>query len=166
MGSRQGREDPLPRRQAVRVPADLGKRKKTLQHHLLGIPAAAARPVWGLGLPVAQAARATFRTPDSCPLEYFGKRLNWEVPGLRGISRHGEPVCTPSGGCRSCLWPGSLPGQPTPIIPFPASAASQVGSSRELDEVRRGFTDRDAREIGLPPPRPCSRFLPQPHPQC
>ena len=36
--------------------------------------------VWGPGLPVAQAARPSFRIGDSCPPDYFGKRLNSAAP--------------------------------------------------------------------------------------
>lgn len=82
----------------------------------------------GLGLPTAQAARPSFRIQDSCPLDYFGKRLNSEAPrpsrhfpSLRScLHTQPEPASSFSG-------PGHLPVQPTINILLPTSAATSTG---------------------------------------
>ena len=59
----------------------------------------------GLGLPAARAARPSFRIRDSCPLDYFGKRLSSEAPRP---SRHFPSL-------RSCL-------RTSPRLPAPSWA--------------------------------------------
>ena len=59
--------------------------------------------VWGPGLPVAQAARPSFRIGDSCPPDYFGKRLNSAAPRpsfeafpvAPNLFAHAAPDCQP-----------------------------------------------------------------------
>lgn len=78
-----------------------------------------AGPVWGLGLPAAQAARPSFRIRDSCPLDYLGKHPAFEAfPGTPRLFAH------PARACQLLLGPGRLPVQPTINTPLPTSAAA------------------------------------------
>lgn len=84
--------------------------------------------VWGPGLPAARAARPSSRIRDSCPLDYFGKRLNAEAPRA---SRHfpslRSRLHTQPGTASSLSGPGCLPGQPTIITLLPTAAAAAAG---------------------------------------
>lgn len=96
-----------------------GKKKKKI---FLVPSVPRAGPVWGLGLPAAQAARPSFRIRDSCPLDYLGKHPAFEAfPGTPRLFAH------PARARQLLLGPGRLPVQPTINTPLPTPAAASRG---------------------------------------
>lgn len=85
-------EEPLFPRQAVRVPADFGERKKYSECHLF--------PEWGRGgawgFPQLRQPDPDSESKTAAPWIILGSGSTLRHPGLRGISRHSEAVCTPN----------------------------------------------------------------------
>lgn len=70
--------------------------------------------VWGPGLPAAQGARPSFRIRDSCPLDYFGKRLNSAAPrpSFEAFPVTLKLFAHPAPDCQLLLRPARPPFQP------------------------------------------------------
>lgn len=70
--------------------------------------------VWGPGLPAAQGARPSFRIRDSCPLDYFGKRLNSAAPrpSFEAFPVTLKLFAHPAPDCQLLLRPAR------PVLPF------------------------------------------------
>lgn len=112
---REGRNTLLSR-QAVRLPADLGKRKN--------IPSAICSQSGagvGPGASCRSGSQTQFQNPRQLPPGLFWEaaQLRSTLAFLRGISHHSEAVCTRAPDCRLLLRPACPPFQPLSPSFFP-----------------------------------------------
>ena len=131
-------------RQAVRLPAEFGERKKekkTSQLHLL--PERGWCGAWGslwLGQPDPVSESET-----AAPWVILGSRSAPRRPGLRGFSRHSvtpELFAHQPKTASSFPSPGWVPVQPTVIVLLPALAATTPTGVRFLGTEERGRRGR------------------------
>lgn len=130
-------------RQAVRLPADFGERKKKKipQCHLL--PERGWCGAWGslwLGQPDPASESET-----AAPWVILGSRSAPRRPSLRGISRHSvtlELFAHQPKTASSFPGPGWVPVQPTIIVLLPALAATMPTGVRFLGTEERGRRGR------------------------
>ena len=149
---REWRRNTLLSRQAVRLPADFGKRKKYSSGHLF--PERSWCGAWGF--PPLRRPDPVSESETAAPWIILGRGSTRRHARLRGISRRSEAVCTPSRACQLLPGPGHRPAPATRNTLLPTSEATSAGV-RFLGE--EGARESQGGALPAKAGRPCCPLL-------